>query len=184
MNFPFDAIKVTEVACLFIRREGGSMNVMKLVKLVYLLDRLSIARRGIPVVGGTYFALPNGPITSELLDVVNAGSLGGGTGCRWDEFISDRHGHLVELRAEATTDDLAPSELDLIDEVYAEHGGKDQWGLRDWTHLHCAEWTPLEQGRELITVESIAQHVGKGDEDIRYIKEDATEQFFMAATLR
>lgn len=52
VNFRFDITKATEVACQFLKREGGSINIMKLVKLVYLLDRLSVAKRGIPVVGG------------------------------------------------------------------------------------------------------------------------------------
>ncbi len=71
------------------------MNIMKLVKLVYLLDRLSMARRGIPVVGGAYFSLPNVPITSELLDLINSGCLSDEPDCRWDDLISDRQDHLA-----------------------------------------------------------------------------------------
>jgi hypothetical protein len=40
VNFRFDITKATEVACQLLKREGGSINIMKLVKLVYLLDRL------------------------------------------------------------------------------------------------------------------------------------------------
>ena len=65
------------------------MNIRKMIKLVDALDRLSIQRRGIPVVVGTYFSLPNGPITSELLDLINSGSLWGEDDCRWEQFISD-----------------------------------------------------------------------------------------------
>ena len=54
MNFRFNIGKATEAACLFLERAGGRMNIMKLVKLLYLLDRLSLDRRGIPVVGGDY----------------------------------------------------------------------------------------------------------------------------------
>ena len=46
MNFRFNITKATEGACQFIERSGGTINIMKLVKLVYLLDRLSLARRG------------------------------------------------------------------------------------------------------------------------------------------
>ena len=46
MTFRFNIRKATEAASLFIKMEGGKLNVMKLVKLVYLLDRTSIARRG------------------------------------------------------------------------------------------------------------------------------------------
>ncbi len=44
MTFRFNSREATEVASKFIEAEGGQMNVMKLVKLVYLLDRLSIQK--------------------------------------------------------------------------------------------------------------------------------------------
>lgn len=52
MNFRFNIGKATEAGCLFLERGGGRMNVMKLAKLMYLLDRLSLDRRGVPVAGG------------------------------------------------------------------------------------------------------------------------------------
>jgi hypothetical protein len=181
VNFRFDITKATEAACQFLRREGGSIKIMKLVKLVYLLDRLSVARRGIPVVGGAYFSLPNGPITSEFLDLINSGCLWGVADCRWEEFVSDRQDHEVAMIKEASRDHLSDSEIDLIDAIYQEHGKKDQWELRDWCHEHCAEWTPLEQGREFIAIDRIARAVGKTDEQIARLKEQTEELHFLSA---
>jgi len=160
------------------------MNIMKLLKLVYLLDRRSIERRGIPVVGGSYFSLPNGPITSELLDLVNAGRLAGADDCRWEEFISDRQDHEVGLRGEAPCDHLSQSEMDLVDEIYGDFGGMDQWQIRDWTHEHCDEWTPLEQGRDSIPLERVAEAIGKNEDEIRVMREEAAEQVFMHRVFR
>ena len=67
MNFRFHIGKATEAGCLLLERAGGQMNIMKLVKLMYLLDRLSLDRRGVPVAGGDYLSMRNGPVTSELL---------------------------------------------------------------------------------------------------------------------
>ena len=183
VNFRFDITKATEVACQLLKREGGSINSMKLVKLVYLLDRLSMAKRGIPVVGGAYFSLPNGPITSELLDLINSGGLWGAKECHWDEFISDRQDHEVALIQEAPRDHLSDSEMALIDAVYQEHGRKNQWELRDWCHEHCGEWSPLQEGRERIDLESVAVNVGKGDDEVRRIREDAVETNLLASFL-
>lgn len=180
MNFHFNTAKATEVACEFLRREGGRINVMKLVKLVYLLDRLSIARRGIPVVGGIYYSMRNGPVTSELLDLVNAGRLWGEAECHWEEFISDRQDHEVELRQMPPIEHLSESELKLIDEIYREHGSKDQWQLRDWCHERCGEWTPLQEGRERIDLEELARNVGKTEEQIKRIREEAAESNLLA----
>ena len=181
MSFRFNITKATEVACQFIERSGGTINIMKLVKLVYLLDRLSLTRRGLPVVGGAYFSLPNGPITSEFLDLINSGCLLGEEACRWEEFISDRQNHEVALTGEAPSEHLSPAEMDLIEEVYQEHGQKDQWQMRDWCHKNCAEWTSLEQGRDRIPLERIALAVGKNSEQIRRLSENAEELNFLAS---
>ena len=180
VNFRFDITKATETACQFLKREGGSINIMKLVKLVYLLDRLSVAKRGVPVVGGAYFSLPNGPITSEFLDLINSGGLWGVKECHWDEFLSARQNHEVALIKEASRDHLADSEMDLIEAIYQEHGKKNQWELVHWCHEHCDEWTPLEQGRERIAVDRIARAVGKTDEQIERLKEQTEELHFLA----
>jgi Protein of unknown function (DUF4065) len=62
---------------------------MPAVKLVYLLDRESIARRGVPVVGSVYLSMRSGPVVSELLDLINSGKL---LHCdtNWSQFISAR----------------------------------------------------------------------------------------------
>jgi hypothetical protein len=180
VSFRFDVTKATEAAAQFLRKEGGTMNIMKLVKLVYLLDRASMARRGVPVVGGAYFSLPNGPITSEFLDLINSGCLWGLTDCRWEEFVSDRHNHEVELVGDPGRNHLSDSEIELLDGVYQEHGAKDQWELRDWCHERCEEWTPLEEGRERITLERIARAVGKTEEQIARLKEEAAELNFIS----
>lgn len=176
MTFRFNTRKATEVASLLITKEGGQLNVMKLIKLVYLLDRLSIAKRGIPVVGGVYYSLPNGPVTSELLDIINAGKLANDSDNSWETFISDRAEHKISLvNGEAPIESISDSEIQLIEEIYIEHGAKDQWAIRDWCHQNCGEWTPLENGRELIRIEQIAANVGKSDAQVRKIVEEARE---------
>lgn len=177
MHFRFDTQKATEASLQFLERSGGQINVMKLIKLIYLLDRLSIQRRGVPVVGGVYFSMRNGPVTSELLDLLNSGELAGDKGSRWEELISDRKDHQIAMRqtGKADRDALSDFEIGLIDEIFAEHGDKNQWQLRDWCHEHCGEWTPIESGRHHITVEEVAAHVGRTAEEARRIGDEAAE---------
>ena len=82
---------------------------------------------------------------------------------------------------EASRGHLSDSEIELIDVVYQEHGGKDQWQLRDWCHEHCEEWTPLEEGRERIGLDRIARALGKTEEQIDRLKEQAAELNFLSA---
>lgn len=182
VNFRFHIQKATDASLQFIAREGGRIAAMKLVKLIYLLDRLSIGRRGIPVVGGVYFSMRNGPVTSELLDLVNAGELAGESDSRWEELISDRKNHEIAMRGVALPprEWLSDAELALIDETFAQHGARDQWQLRDWCHERCGEWTPLANGRERIDIRHLAENVGRSTEDAAGIAEEAREANLLA----
>lgn len=175
MNFRFQIGKATETACAFLERADGQINIMKLMKLCYLLDRLSLDRRGIPVIGGDYLSMRNGPVTSELLDLVNAGRLDGETDPRWEVCISDRANHEIKLEKQPERLHLSAVELELIETVWQEHGQRDQWQLVAWCHTHCGEWTPLARGCAPIAVERIAQALGKPAETVRKLAREAAE---------
>ena len=174
MNFRFDARKATQVACAFIQKEGGEINIMKLVKLTYLLDRLAIQRRGLPVLGGDYLSMKNGPVTSEFLDLINAGILMGAES-DWEQFISDRTDHKVAMKSTPETNRLSESENLLINEIYALHGSKNVFSLVEWCQGNCPEWHPATQGRRQISVEDILEAAGKRPEQIQKVVADESE---------
>lgn len=175
MNFRFQIGKATETACEFLELAGGQINIMKLMKLCYLLDRLSLDRRGIPVVGGDYLSMRNGPVTSELLDLINAGRLEGENDTCWERSISDRVNHEIKLEQKPERLHLSDDELGLIEAIWQEHGRRDQWQLVDWCHTHCGEWSPLSRGCAPIPVERIAQALGKPPEIVQKLAREAAE---------
>ncbi len=175
MNFRFQIGKATEAACEFLDRAGGQLNIMKLVKLLYLLDRLSLDRRGIPVVGGDYLSMRNGPVTSEVLDLINAGRLAGESDRLWEQCVSDRRDHDIRLEQKPERLHLSDAEIKMIDAIWQEHGQRDQWQLVDWCHAHCDEWTPLARGCAPIAVERIGQALGKSPETVQKLAREAAE---------
>ena len=175
MNFRFNIAKATEAACLFLERGGGQMNIMKLVKLMYLLDRLSLDRRGLPVCGGDYLSMRNGPVTSEVLDLINEGRLYREADQRWEQSISDRAGHQVALQQMPEREQVSNAEVKLLDEIWREHGGKSQWQLVKWCHEHCKEWTPVSSGKSPISVEQIGEALGKAGDEIAWLTREARE---------
>ncbi|MBI2925923.1 MAG: SocA family protein [Verrucomicrobia bacterium] len=175
MNCRFNIVKATEAACLFLDRAGGRMNVMRLVKLIYLLDRLSLDRRGIPVVGGDYLSMRNGPVTSEVLDLINEGRLYHESDARWEESISDRENHDVALLRLPEREQVSAAEVKLVDEIWAAHGAKNQWQLVDWCHDDCKEWASVPSGKAPITVEQIGEALGKNAEEINWLTREARD---------
>jgi uncharacterized phage-associated protein len=174
-SFPFDGQKATEVCARFVALSGKRINILKLVKLVYLLDRESIARRGVPVVGGVYLSMRNGPVTSEILDLVNAGRLWN-CDTNWEYYISDRQNHEIELVRDPGSEHLSVFEMQLIEELWHLHEHEDQWALADWCHANCGEWLPLDKGREHISLAHLAEEVGCEAEEVL---ENAAEQNFL-----
>ena len=175
MNFTFHSARATEAACAFLQRSGGSLHIMKLMKLMYLLDRLSIDRRNCPVIGGDYLSMRNGPVISELLDLINGGRLNGEQEGLWAACISDRADHEVRLEQVPPREFISDAELKLIDEIWAEHGPRHQWELVDWCHRHCGEWTPLARGCAPIAVERMGQALGKSPDDVQRLAREAAE---------
>ena len=175
MNFRFHVGKATEAACLFLERGGRRMNIMKLVKLIYLLDRLSLDRRNVPITGGDYLSMRNGPVTSEILDLINAGRLRGEIDRRWEQCITDRKDHELALERMPQPEHLSQSDVLLVDEIWTEHGAKDQWQLVEWCHLNCQEWMPIMNGRAPITVEQVGVALGKSPAQLARLRQEIVE---------
>jgi uncharacterized phage-associated protein len=175
MNFRFNLSKATEAACLFLERDSGQKNIMKLVKLMYLLDRLSLDRRHAPVSGGDYLSMRNGPVTSEMLDLINAGRLNGDSDRRWQECVSNRTNHEVNLEKMPAREHLSDAEVSLLDEIWASHGDKDQWQLADWCHHHCKEGVPVTDGRAPIAVGQAGMALGQSPEQVNRLRQEALE---------
>ena len=159
MKTLFDITKAAQVAHFFITRAGDEIEILRLVKLIYLTDRLSLEKRRIPVVGGSFYSLKHGPVTSEVLDLINDGTRDGDS--PWEQLITDRANHMV-----ATTgiledyDALAPSELRLLEEVWQRFGTQGKWDLVRWTHQHCEEWSDPSGGRNEISARKLAESFG------------------------
>jgi len=114
------------------------MSYMKLIKLLYLVDREALLRWGRPVTTDRYVSMDRGPVLSAILDLITEGPRPGSQGT-WPEYISEPQGHEVVLRKDASTDELSRAEEELIAEIFREHGGKSRWELVDLAHA-LPEW--------------------------------------------
>lgn len=175
-KFPFNRQKAAEAAAEFIRLAGGHINILKLTKLMYLLDRESLERAGCPVVGGEYLSMKHGPVTSQVLDAIN-GKNGEGKGA-WSDLVSKRDGHEVSSTQTIERDHLSPFEVDLIAELHRQHEYKNQFELREWCHENCREWVkPVVWKQKPIVLEALAAEIKRTRSEL----EDASnEAFFMS----
>ena len=156
MHYPFDIEKSAQCAHFFAIREGGEIEILKLVKLMYLADRRSLETRKIPIVGGHYYSLPHGPVTNEVLDLINEGTPEGTS--PWERLITDRANHKVAAAGNpGSYDALAPSEVGILEQVWGKFGSMTKWELVGWTHRHCEEWSDPNGGRSDIKARKLAE---------------------------
>lgn len=168
----FNEVKATQAAARLLMRHGGEMNCMKLIKLLYLIDRESLSRWGRPVSTDRYFSMDKGPVLSEILDLVNHPRRPH-VASPWRDIVSEPHGNSVSLLSNGAppNDELSRAEEDLIDEVYAEHGSKNPWALAAFVH-ELPEWKNPHGSSIPITYEDILKAVGKKDDEIQEIESE------------
>ena len=160
--------KTVQAAARFLQHAGGAMNYMKLIKLLYVMDRMALSRWGHPVTYDRYVSMPHGPVLSFTLDRINEGDEPDCPGY-WSKFISPPSAYEVSLVENPQDDDLSEAETGLIDDIYSEYGDRDQWQLRDHCHEHFSEWKNPEGSSFAIDYRDILEAVGKTEAEIREI---------------
>jgi uncharacterized phage-associated protein len=170
MTLQFNEAKTTQAAALLLRLRGGRMSYMKLIKLLYLLDRGALLRWGRAVTGDQYVSMPHGPVLSQTLDLINEGKRPEEESA-WAAHISPPEAYEVELLSDAGDEELSDAEKALISEVFAKYGNLTRWQLRDLVHA-LPEWQDPEGGAIPISYRDILKAGGKSDLEIASIEED------------
>lgn len=166
--FKFDKA-VQAVAYLLHRESSGEMNYMRLLKILYIADRESIRKTGRPITGDRVAAMKQGPVLSELLDLIKGVHLR----CpEWAKFIR-RDEYNVRLVGEPGLANLSRFEIETLERVAEEHRSHDEWAMVELTHKF-PEWQKNNPGesRRWIPFKDVLEAVGRLA-DLSEIEEDA-----------
>ena len=130
----FDDRKVTQMACLFIKILGGSIDYLKLMKLLYIADKEALSSLGNSISGDAFYSMPLGPVLSKTLDM--SGKYYEKTNkAYWRKHITAQScNHELTQKEEPGNGDLSEAETDIIKKVIAELGMKTGKQLVDITH--------------------------------------------------
>jgi uncharacterized phage-associated protein len=146
-----------------LQLRGGRMHYLKLIKLLYLVDRESLQRWGIPVTTDRYVSMDHGPVVSRIYSLIVEDK----PKPQWAEYISAPVGdYEVELRKEAPTDKLSRAEEQLICEVFAKYGHMNRWKIVDYLHT-LPEWQDPQGTSIPIHVRDILKAGGESEEEIQ-----------------
>lgn len=177
IRFKCNEIKTTQDAALFLKLNGGKMNYMKLMKLLYLTDREALVRWERPLTGDSYFSMKNGPILSSVLDWINSGERPDER-LYWNLFISNPEKYDVSLKTDPGQDELSQREIQLIEEIFNEYKDYDHWQIVDICHRILPEWENPGNSSTPIRIEDILRVTCKTEREIALIEEEVANLGF------
>ena len=138
----YDLDKAAQVVAYFALKAGGSINVLKVSKLVYLAEREAMRQFDEPMFYDRLCSMPDGPVASVTLNFMNGENISP----RWSQFVAARAGFNIPLANSAMTvddlDHLSAADRKILDELWGRFGNWDRYALRDWTHKpeNIPEW--------------------------------------------
>lgn len=177
-SMQFEA-KRAQIAAYFLKKRGGSLTIMELVKLIYLADRESLDRYGFPVSWDQPYAMEHGPVPTETYNCIKGEN--GQCGFEWPQLVSAPSGMKhrdLSLVAEIEIDDLdelSEADLEVLEATWARFGTMTAYQLREWTHRNCPEWVDPGKTSKPISYEDIFKALKKDPQLIpdltQYIKD-------------
>lgn len=156
--------KSAQIAAFFVEREGGDISHLKLIKLMYIADRLSMEKTGFPMTYDRMKSLPHGPILDKTLNYIDSKPTPMPES--WAKFLVKGGPHTISLHEEIDFSSLSPNDINTLEEVYEEYGHLSKYALRDLTHDpdHFPEWRDPKGSSLPIHYKDIFLAVGDSDE--------------------
>jgi hypothetical protein len=177
----FNEAKAVQIAGFFLRLAGGEMNYMKLVQLMYLVDRTALAEWGRSLTYDNIYSLKDGLILGFILDLIKKGVVPNSE-CIWYQYISPPSSYDVKLIKETLTTKLSKADKTLIESIFEQYGHLNVWDLNTF-HKTLPEWKAQTSSRYAIDYHEILKIEGWSDEDIASVDDDLESMAIMDALL-
>lgn len=120
---------------VYLAERIEDLSKTKLLKLLYILDEISIKRSGIPILNLKYKVWKFGPVAEEFfIDLSSEPTL-------LNKFIERDHDkNYIKAITVFVDDEFSDNEIDLIDFVIEKYGSKSAKELIAYTHRINSPW--------------------------------------------
>ena len=135
MKFRFEPLKTTQAAAHLLTLEGRVMDRMRLLKLLYIVDRELLAAKGRTLTGDRAIAMNYGPVLSHTYNLVNGKEQSPED---WNRYIRSVNKKVV-LMGDPGRGELSKREIDKLEEVSSRFRDISTSGLSAFTH-EFLEW--------------------------------------------
>ena len=126
--------KIENSILFFANKSSNKIERMRLMKLMWLSDRLHLNKYGRLILNDRYKALPNGPISSTALNVSQFGIPGS---IKVDKYY-------VNSLKEFEADFFSKSDLKIMDYVWEKFQNMESFEFSEYSHKY-PEWLRYEK---------------------------------------
>lgn len=185
----FSERKAAEAAAFLLLKGGGRLDLLKVMKLMYLAERESFKKYGESITGDSFVSMRQGPVLSGTYDLIG-GYFDKTSDGWWKRLISDRAGYQIEINPQANIADpnedllgLSEADTECLELVWEGFGHLDKWELVEFTHENCPEWVDPGNSSRPIPVSRLLKALGFGDEQVHAIDRHIHEQRYVSNAL-
>lgn len=150
----FTLQKSVQAAAVILRAEGKKMSRLRLLKLLYLVERKCLQTAGYPFLGGPFYIMQHGPLHGAVYDLIKGTHPGE---AKWSRFIMREGPRDIRLVSEPTMSELSPFEVKVLNEIVDLHAPMDDYEVAEITHMlpEVRGRRPLDNGRIPLPLEEI-----------------------------
>lgn len=164
--------KLIQTVYFVLKKYNNRINYTKLIKILYLSDRESINQIGVSITDNETYNLHNGPILSELLDLIK-NNYNPQIQTVWNQYYKKDGNYLVCINDAISDDELSEFEESIIDEQDSKYHERDVFDIIDnvlHNHEICPEWEDPGQFRsDYLSKEKIMDVLGYNRSEIKHI---------------
>jgi len=134
----FDNKKATQAINFLALKEGGLIYKLKVIKLMWLADRLHIRKYGRPIFNDIYFAMQYGAVGSSVKDLAGF-NVDGDEKTYLDNYLEIEGVYKIKSKEDADLDVFSNSEIEALEKSYTEYGALTPFQLAELSHKF-PEW--------------------------------------------
>lgn len=158
----FNQEKATQAVAYLLNKTANKREYhLLVVKMLYIAERRALQRWGRLITWDRFVSMDHGPVPNQTYALISGGCP---NSAYWDQFISDKADHMIELLETPDMRKLSRAEQELLDEVYGEFGSCNRFAVSEQTHTF-AEWVDPCGSSLPIELEDILR-AGDASEDL------------------
>jgi uncharacterized phage-associated protein len=135
IKFNSDQLEKIGNTVVYLADRIPQLSKTKLLKLLYILDEISIKKSGIPILNLKYKVWKFGPVSEELfIDLSSETTL-------LEKFINrDSEGSYIVSKIDFNEDEFSENDIELMNFVIDKYGSKTAKELISYTHRINSPW--------------------------------------------